>query len=101
MTNPLTNPLGKGSKNMVKKIILTKGDGGYDYLQSTDDADYTPNLNKLVHRDFDLIFGIGFLIEEQLKKLLAQSRKNFAIIDDVVDQPNVASLMFKDQEGDS
>ena len=42
---------------------LTKGDGGFDYLQSKEESEYPSNLNKLVQRDFDLIYGIGFLVE--------------------------------------
>ena len=32
---------------------LSRGDGGFDYLQSASDADYNTNLNNLLRRDFD------------------------------------------------
>ena len=41
---------------------LSKGEGGYDYLQSKSDADYNTNLTQLLRRDFDLVFGVGFLM---------------------------------------
>ncbi len=79
---------------------LEKGDGGYDYLQSKSDADYNTNLNKLVRRDFDLVFGIGFLMEDAVNTIASQQTDaQLAIIDAVVDQPNVASVLFKEQEG--
>lgn len=89
----------KGIQEFGAKYDLEKGDGGFDYLQSTDDTDYTPHLNRLVQREFDLIFGVGFIIEEALDEIAAQrTDSKFAIIDGVVDQPNVASVLFKDQE---
>lgn len=78
---------------------LERGDGGFDYLQSNDDSDYIPNLNKLVQRDFDLIFGVGFIIVDAIDEVASQRPDtNFAIIDGVVEQPNVASILFKDEE---
>lgn len=78
---------------------LERGDGGFDYLQSNDDSDYIPNLNRLVQRDFDLIFGVGEIIESAIDEVASQrADTNFAIIDGVVEQDNVASVLFKDQE---
>ena len=89
----------KGIQDFGETHNLERGDGGFDYLQSDSDADYTPNLNKLVQRDFDLVFGVGFIIEEAINEIAGQRTDNqFAIIDAVVDQPNVASVLFKDQE---
>ncbi|WP_434399500.1 BMP family protein [Planococcus sp. 11815] len=79
---------------------LEKGDGGFDYLQSASDADYNTNLNNLIRRDFDVVFGIGFLMEGAVKEIAEQQPDaQIAIIDAVVDAPNVASVMFKEQEG--
>ena len=89
----------EGLQNFGKKNGLNKGVGGYDYLASTSDADYSTNLNTLVHQGFNLIYGIGFLMTKSVNDV-AQQQKNteFAIIDDQVDQPNVASVLFKEQE---
>lgn len=79
---------------------LEKGDNGYDYLASTSDADYETNLNQLIRRDFDIVFGIGFLLENAIKEIAEQQPEaNLAIIDAQVDAPNVASVLFKEQEG--
>lgn len=90
----------EGIQEFGKANGLEKGDGGYDYLQSKSDADYVTNLNNLVRRNFDLIFGIGYLFEKPMKEI-ADQRPNakFAIVDGIVEKPNVASIMFKDHEG--
>lgn len=90
----------EGIEAFGKENGLEKGDGGYDYLQSTSDADYITNINNLVRRDFDVVYGIGFLMEEPIKTIAAQQKDaQLAIIDSIVDAPNVASVMFKEQEG--
>ncbi len=90
----------KGLKDFGKEHGLEKGDGGIDYLQSTSDADYNTNLNKLVRRDFDVVFGIGFLMEKAVTEIATQQPEaHLAIIDAIVDQPNVASVLFKEHEG--
>ena len=67
MTNHSTNQLGKVSKNLVKKMALKKATVDMITLQSKSDADYITNLNNLVRRDFDVVYGIGFLMEEPIK----------------------------------
>ncbi|MBE1553404.1 BMP family lipoprotein [Sporosarcina limicola] len=89
-----------GVEKYGKKNNLEKADGGYDYLESVGEADYNPNLNKLVRRDFDLVFGIGHMMESSVKEVAEQKPDTkFAIVDAVVESPNVASIMFKEQEG--
>lgn len=89
----------EGVQKFGKDNGLERGDGGFDYLQSNTDADYIPNLNRLVQRDFDLIFGVGEIIEEAVDEVAGQRQdSNFAIIDAVVDAPNVTSVLFKDNE---
>ncbi|VDG97560.1 Purine nucleoside receptor A [Lysinibacillus sphaericus] len=90
----------KGIQDFGSENSLKKGDGGFDYLQSQSDADYTTNLNALARRDFNLIFGVGFLMEDAIDTIAQQQKDTeFAIIDGVVEQPNVASILFKEQEG--
>ncbi|MCH4825043.1 MAG: BMP family protein [Planococcus sp. (in: firmicutes)] len=90
----------EGLQQFGKDNGLEKGDGGYDYLQSASDADYNTNLNNLIRRDFDVVFGIGFLMEGAVAEIADQQPEaQIAIIDAVVDAPNVASVLFKEQEG--
>ncbi len=77
-----------------------KGASGYDYAQSEDDSDYLPNFTRLVKNDFNLIFGVGFLLEDAVSDIAEQYPDNyFAIIDTVVEGPNIASITFAEHEG--
>lgn len=90
----------EGIEEFGKDNGLEKGDGGYDYLQSKSDADYNTNLNNLIRRDFDLVFGIGYLFEPPMKEIGGQRKDaKLAIVDGIVELDNVASIMFKDHEG--
>jgi basic membrane protein A and related proteins len=89
----------EGLQNFGKENGLEKGKGGYDYLQSKSDADYSTNLNTLVRQDFNLVYGIGFLMQAAIEEIAKQQKDaQFAIIDAEVKQPNVASVLFKEQE---
>lgn len=78
---------------------LSKGKG-FDYAQSNKKADYLPNLTRLVKQDYDLIFGIGFKLHDAIKKVAGQYKDTkFAIVDDVVEMPNVVSITFKEAQG--
>ena len=59
-----------------------------------------PAMRAFAERNFDLIIGVGFAqapIMEQVAKDYPHIQ--FAIIDGVSELPNVASLVFKEQEG--
>ena len=69
-------------------------------LQSRSAADYQPNLTVLANKEYDEIFAVGFLMARDVDEVATRfPHRNFAIIDAVVDQPNVASLTFREQEG--
>lgn len=71
-----------------------------NYLQSTSDADYVPNLTQFVKDKWDLTWGIGFLMGDHLKKVADENKDaKLAIIDAEVDAPNVESVLFKEHEG--
>src|SRR5690625_2665888 len=79
---------------------VEKGSDGFDYAQSEDDSDYLPNFTRLVKNDFDLVFGVGFLLEDAVSDIAEQFPDNyFAIIDTVVEAPNVASMTYAEHEG--
>ncbi|MBB3906105.1 BMP family lipoprotein [Anoxybacteroides rupiense] len=90
----------EGLQKFGEENGMKKGKDGYDYLQSQSDTDYATNLNKLVRSDYDLIYGIGYLMTDAITKIAEQKPKNhFAIVDSTVDKPNVASITFKEHEG--
>jgi basic membrane protein A len=71
-----------------------------EVLQSKSAADYQPNLTALANENYDDIFAIGFLMNKDLSQVAATfPKQNFAIVDAVVDQPNVTSLTFREQDG--
>jgi basic membrane protein A len=77
-----------------------KENEGYRYLQSEKEADYIPNLTKFAESNYNLTFGIGFLMADAVGKVADQFPKNqFAIVDMVVDKKNVTSITFKENEG--
>lgn len=89
----------EGVQAYGKEHGLSKGDG-FDYLQSKSDADYDSNLNALLRRDFNLIFGIGYMMEDAMAAISEENPDGqFAIIDAEVTADNVVSVLFKEQEG--
>ena len=68
-------------------------------LQSRAVSDYEPNLSTLAQHGDALIFAIGFLMHDALNDVAPRfPSTHFAIIDSVVDQPNVTSVTFKEEE---
>jgi basic membrane protein A len=78
---------------------MKKGEG-FDYAQSESDADYTTNLNRLVRQDYNLVFGIGYLLQPAIEEVAGQyPETNFAIVDSVAEGDNIASITFKEHQG--
>lgn len=70
------------------------------YLQSKSDEEYIPNLNEFVKGGYDLTWGIGFQLADAIKTVAEQNTEaKLAIIDSVVDVPNVKSVTFAEEEG--
>ncbi len=57
-------------------------------------------LDFYAEQGFDLVFAVGFFMASSLERVAARHPDTrFAIIDAVVDAPNVASLVFREHEG--
>ncbi|HTV72234.1 MAG TPA: BMP family ABC transporter substrate-binding protein [Candidatus Acidoferrales bacterium] len=68
-------------------------------LESKSAADYQPNLTALANAGNDEIFAVGYLMNQDLDQVaLNYPQSHFAIIDTVVDEPNVVSVTFREQE---
>lgn len=79
---------------------LNLPEANVNYLQSTTDSDYVPNLNQFVKDNWDLTWGIGFMMGDHMKKVADENPDaKLAIIDAEVDAPNVESVLFKEHEG--
>ncbi|MGE5509395.1 MAG: BMP family lipoprotein [Chitinophagales bacterium] len=62
--------------------------------------DYETNLSNLADQKYDEIWAIGFLMADALKNVSSRyPNTKFGIIDSVVDNPNVMSVVFKEEEG--
>lgn len=69
-------------------------------VESREQAQYVPNLTTLAEQDIDLVAGIGFLLTDAIAEVAPQfPNVNFALVDSVVEEPNVACLLFKEEDG--
>lgn len=69
------------------------------YFQSDDSSDFIPNFNQAVQGDYDIIYGIGFMLRDSVEEMAQQNEDQyFGIVDDVVEMDNVVSLNFADHE---
>lgn len=69
-------------------------------LESGAPTDYVNNLTQLAQNSFSPIFAVGFLMTDAVTRIAPQfPDQSFAIIDSVVEEPNVASLTFKEEQG--
>ncbi len=71
-----------------------------DVAQSSTAADYLPNIRNMARSgNYDLILCVGFLLGDALKSAATEfPNQKFAIIDSVVDEPNVMSIVFRENE---
>jgi len=69
-------------------------------LESGSPTDYINNLTQLAQNGFQPIFAVGFLMTDAVTEVAPQyPDQSFAIIDSVVEEPNVASLTFREEQG--
>ncbi|MGN7312018.1 BMP family lipoprotein [Alkalicoccobacillus gibsonii] len=78
----------------------------FSYLQSGSLDEFEPNLRQLVRDNYDLSWGIGFLMEDAIRTVATQNEDaQLAIVDTVVNDadgnpiPNIANITFKEHEG--
>lgn len=73
--------------------------GNVEYYQSDSSADFIPNLNTAVSDGYDIIYAIGFLLEDSINQVAEQNPDQyFGLVDAVSDQDNVVSMTFRDHE---
>jgi basic membrane protein A len=74
--------------------------GSYMEFEVQTDAQREQAFRRFAQKGADPIIGVGFAQEDAIKKVAPQFPKiHFAIIDSVVDLPNVESITFKEHEG--
>ncbi|WP_082023805.1 BMP family lipoprotein [Clostridium polynesiense] len=85
----------RGIKNAAKELGIER----LNPIESKQQEQYQPNL-KTMAGTADLVVGAGFMMMESMKEISKQvSDKKFLIVDAVVENPNVASFLFKEHEG--
>ena len=69
-------------------------------VNPTQSTDTEMALRRLAKLKYDLIIGVGFLFKEPMNRVAVDfPNVNFALIDDVAEPANVASLVYKAHEG--
>lgn len=71
-----------------------------NYLESSTDADYAPNLETFADEEYDMIISIGYMLADATRNAAEQNPDiKFAIVDDAtIDLPNVTCLMFRAEQ---
>ncbi len=84
-----------GAERAAKEFGLTIKD-----VESPDDAAFEPAMRTFAERGIPLVIAIGFAQADPMKKVAPQfPNTHFAVVDAVVEGPNVTSLMFEEHEG--
>ncbi|WP_169090029.1 BMP family protein [Paenibacillus sp. PL91] len=83
----------------LQKVTAETG-AATKFLESKGEADMEPNLNSFVKEGYNLTWGIGFLFNDALSKVAKENPDaKLAVIDSVIEAPNVASITFAEHEG--
>ena len=71
------------------------------FLESREQADYVTNLSSLAQQGNDIVFAVGFMMQDALAQVApANPNTKFAIIDgDAPDLQNCVALKFREEEG--
>ena len=71
------------------------------YTESKQNADYATNLTRFAQNGYDLVFAVGFLMQDALKDVATKyPNVKFAIIDgDAPNLPNCVAYKFREEEG--
>lgn len=84
----------KGGQDAVAKYGIT-----FNALESQSEVDYEPNITSAAE-DSDLTVATGFYLTDAINAVAPQfPDKAFLLIDAVAEQPNVESVLFKENEG--
>jgi basic membrane protein A len=92
----------QGRRDAQAQLLVTTS-----VTESKQQTDYVPNLTKYAQDKYDLVIGVGFLMQNAIWKVAKQFPSvKFAIIDGAPQNdagttenlPNVANLFFKEQE---
>ncbi len=83
-------------------LEMAKKDLGieFNYVEPQSPAEDEQFLRQYAEAGYDVVFAIGFLMHDSCEKVAKEFPDvKFAIVDSVIELPNVASLTFKEHEG--
>ncbi|MDX1935193.1 MAG: BMP family ABC transporter substrate-binding protein [Capsulimonadales bacterium] len=71
------------------------------FTESKSNADYLNNLTRFADNGYDVVFAVGFLMQDAMKSAAARyPNVKFAIVDgNAPDLPNAISAKFREEEG--
>ncbi len=81
---------------MAEKQLGTEG----KFVSAQNASDYKNNLTLFASQNYDIVFAVGYLMEDAVKDVSAQFQNvKFAIVDgNAPERPNCASLQFKEEQ---
>jgi basic membrane protein A len=100
-----TGGIGDKSFNAAANAGLQRADqelgAEVKITESRQAADYVGNLSRFAQNGYDVVFAVGFLMQDALKQVAPRfPNVKFAIVDgDAPDLPNCVSLKFREEEG--
>jgi basic membrane protein A len=91
----------EGAWNGLQAFSKNNPDAQVKYLESTQSSQYSSNLNQFATNNYNLIWAVGYLMEDAVKASAnAYPNQKFAIIDDAISpaQKNLTCVLFRAQE---
>jgi basic membrane protein A len=68
-------------------------------IETGEQSQYVPGLQTACEQGYDIVVAVGFLLLDAVREVSAQyPDTNFIMIDGFIDAPNVASVLFKENE---
>ncbi|WP_028855363.1 BMP family lipoprotein [Psychrilyobacter atlanticus] len=72
----------------------------FKYVEPASPAEDTQFLREFAENNYDLVVGVGFLMTDSLEAVAKEfPNVKFAMIEGVIEAPNVTSLLFAEDEG--
>lgn len=85
----------RGLENAKKDLGIE-----FSHVEPQSPSEDEQYLRKYAEAKYDLVIAVGFLMKDACEKVAKEfPETKFAIIDSVVELPNVASIVFKEEEG--
>ena len=85
----------RGLENAKKDLGIE-----FSYVEPQSPSEDEQYLRKYAEGKYDLVIAVGFLMKDACEKVAKEfPDTKFAIIDSVIELPNVASIVFKEEEG--